>query len=260
MAEIRFDDGAAYERMMGVWSRIAGDVFLDWLDPRPGLTWLDIGCGNGAFSELIVTRTAPAAVHGIDPSEGQLAFARTRPHADKMHFRQGGALDLPYDDNAFDAATMALVLFFVPEPTKGVAEMARVVKPGGTVSAYVWDMPGGGFPHEPVFAELRAMGRTPMGPPRPEASDRAVMQALWRNAGLEDVEVRVIEVERSYADFDDFWESIRQSPSIKASTANMLPAEIDELKAGVRKRLPAGADGRVTLTAWANAVKGRVAS
>lgn len=260
MAEIRFDDGAAYERMMGVWSRIAGDVFLDWLDPRPGLTWLDIGCGNGAFSELIVTRTSPAAVHGIDPSEGQLAFARTRPHADKMHFRQGGALDLPYDDNAFDAATMALVLFFVPEPTKGVAEMARVVKPGGTVSAYVWDMPGGGFPHEPVFAELRAMGRTPMGPPRPEASDRAVMQALWRNAGLEDVEVRVIEVERSYADFDDFWESIRQSPSIKASTANMLPAEIDELKAGVRKRLPAGADGRVTLTAWANAVKGRVAS
>lgn len=260
MAEIRFDDGAAYERMMGVWSRIAGDVFLDWLDPRPGLTWLDIGCGNGAFSELIVTRTAPAAVHGIDPSEGQLAFARTRPHADKMHFRQGGALDLPYDDNAFDAATMALVLFFVPEPTKGVAEMARVVKPGGTVSAYVWDMPGGGFPHEPVFAELRAMGRTPMGPPRPEASDRAVMQALWRNAGLEDVEVRVIEVQRSYADFDDFWESIRQSPSIKASTANMSPAEIDDLKAGVRKRLPAGADGRVTLTAWANAVKGRVAS
>jgi ubiquinone/menaquinone biosynthesis C-methylase UbiE len=259
MPEIRFDDGAAYERMMGVWSRIAGDVFLDWLDPKPGLTWLDIGCGNGAFSELIVTRTAPAAVHGIDPSEGQLAFARTRPHADKMHFRQGGALDLPYDDKAFDAATMALVLFFVPEPTKGVAEMARVVKPGGTVSAYVWDMPGGGFPHEPVFAELRAMGRTPMGPPRPEASDRAVMQALWRNAGLEDVEVRVIEVERSYADFDDFWESIRQSPSIKASTANMSPAEIAELKAGVRKRLPAGGDGRVTLNAWANAVKGRVA-
>jgi ubiquinone/menaquinone biosynthesis C-methylase UbiE len=259
MAEIRFDDGAAYERMMGVWSRIAGDVFLDWLDPKPGLTWLDIGCGNGAFSELIVTRTAPAAVHGIDPSEGQLAFARTRPHADKMHFRQGGALDLPYDDKAFDAATMALVLFFVPEPTKGVAEMARVVKPGGTVSAYVWDMPGGGFPHEPVFAELRAMGRTPTGPPRPEASDRAVMQALWRNAGLEDVEVRVIEVERSYADFDDFWESIRQSPSIKASTANMSSTEIAELKAGVRKRLPAGGDGRVTLNAWANAVKGRVA-
>jgi ubiquinone/menaquinone biosynthesis C-methylase UbiE len=260
MAEpLRFDDGAAYERMMGIWSRIVGTTFLDWLAPQPRLSWVDVGCGNGAFTELIVDRHDPREVQGVDPSEAQLAFARTRPAGRVAQFQQGDAMALPFPDKLFDVATMALVLFFVPEPTKGVAEMARVVKPGGTVSAYVWDMPGGGFPHEPVFAELRAMGRTPMGPPRPEASDRAVMQALWRNAGLEDVEVRVIEVERSYADFDDFWESIRQSPSIKASTANMSPAEIAELKAGVRKRLPAGGDGRVTLNAWANAVKGRVA-
>ena len=79
MAEIRFDDGAAYERMMGVWSRLAGDVFLDWLAPKAGQSWLDVGCGNGAFSGLIVTRTAPGAVDGIDPSEGQLSYARTRP-------------------------------------------------------------------------------------------------------------------------------------------------------------------------------------
>ena len=76
--EIRFDDGAAYERMMGIWSRIAGDVFLDWLAPRAGLRWIDVGCGNGAFTELIVARCAPAEVHGIDRSEGQLTFARTR--------------------------------------------------------------------------------------------------------------------------------------------------------------------------------------
>ncbi|HEY5676171.1 MAG TPA: class I SAM-dependent methyltransferase [Myxococcales bacterium] len=260
MAEIRFDDGAAYERMMGVWSRIAGDVFLGWLAPKPGLTWLDIGCGNGAFSELIVTRTAPAAVHGIDPSEGQLAFARTRPHAGKVQFRQGGALDLPYEDNAFDAATMALVLFFVPEPARGVAEMARVVKPGGSVSAYVWDMLGGGFPQEPVFAELRAMGFTPMGPPRPEASDRAVMQALWRNAGLEDVEARVIEVERTYESFDEFWHSLQGSPSFKNATAAMTADARTELRERVRSRVAPAAGGRVTLSAWANAVKGRVAA
>ncbi|HET9616035.1 MAG TPA: SAM-dependent methyltransferase, partial [Pseudolabrys sp.] len=69
MAEIRFDDGAAYERMMGAWSRLLGEVFLDWLAPKAGQSWLDVGCGNGAFSELIVTRTAPGAVDGIDPSE-----------------------------------------------------------------------------------------------------------------------------------------------------------------------------------------------
>src|SRR5258707_14760287 len=79
--QIRFDDGAAYERMMGQWSRLAGEIFLDWLAPLAGLRWIDIGCGNGAFTELLVERCAPAEVQGIDPSEGQGAAricARTR--------------------------------------------------------------------------------------------------------------------------------------------------------------------------------------
>src|SRR5262249_34572637 len=79
--QIRFDDGAAYERRMGYWSRLAGDIFLDWVARRSGLRWIDIGCGNGAFTELLVERCAPAEVQGIDPSEGQLAFARTRAAA-----------------------------------------------------------------------------------------------------------------------------------------------------------------------------------
>ena len=75
--EIRFDDGAAYEQMMGIWSRIAGDVFLDWLAPRSGLSWIDVGCGNGAFTELIVARCAPAEVHGsIHPRGNSLLPAR----------------------------------------------------------------------------------------------------------------------------------------------------------------------------------------
>jgi hypothetical protein len=59
-AQIRFDDGAAYERMMGRWSRLAGKIFLDWLGPRSGLRWIDVGCGNGVFSELLVESCAPA--------------------------------------------------------------------------------------------------------------------------------------------------------------------------------------------------------
>ena len=76
--QIRYDDGAAYERMMGTWSRIAGEIFLDWLAPPPGLRWIDIGCGSGAFTELLMERCAPAEVQGIDPSEAQLSFARAR--------------------------------------------------------------------------------------------------------------------------------------------------------------------------------------
>src|SRR6202040_2237372 len=125
--QVRFEDGAAYERMMGAWSRTAGGIFLDWLAPSPGLRWVDIGCGSGAFSQLLVERCTPTEVQGVDPSEGQLAFARTRPAARFAQFRQGDAMALPFPNDSFDAAVMALVLFFVPEPAKGVAEMVRVV-------------------------------------------------------------------------------------------------------------------------------------
>jgi len=156
--EIRFNDGAAYEQMMGVWSRLAGDVFLDWLAPAPGLRWIDVGCGNGAFTELLVERCAPIEVQGIDPSEAQLAFARSRPAARVAEFRNGSAMELPFADGSFDAAVMALVIFFVPDPSRGVAEMARVVRPGGTIAAYAWDILGGGFPLEPIRAEMQALG------------------------------------------------------------------------------------------------------
>ena len=130
--KIRFDDGAAYEQMMGIWSRFAGEIFLDWLAPLSGLRWIDVGCGNGAFTQLLVERCAPAEVQGIDPSEGQLAFARTRSTSRVAEFRQGDAMALPFPAGRFDAAVMALVLIFVPDPAKGIAEMARVVRPGGT--------------------------------------------------------------------------------------------------------------------------------
>ena len=90
--QIRYDNGAAYERMMGAWSRIAGEIFLDWLAPPPGLRWIDVGCGSGAFTELLVERCAPAEVQGIDPSEAQLSFARARPAGRIAKFHRGDAL------------------------------------------------------------------------------------------------------------------------------------------------------------------------
>src|ERR1700749_366397 len=86
---IRFVDGAAYERMMGAWSLLAGDVFLDWLAPRQNLKWIDVGCGNGAFTQLIVAKTAPAEVQGIDPSDGQLEYARKRRGTAMVQFHKG---------------------------------------------------------------------------------------------------------------------------------------------------------------------------
>jgi ubiquinone/menaquinone biosynthesis C-methylase UbiE len=144
--QIRFDDGAAYEDFMGRWSRSAGETFLDWLAPLPQLQWVDVGCGNGAFTELLVTNYSASRVQGIDPSSGQIEFARKRLPTTSATFQVGDAMSLPFADASFDAAVMALVIFFVPEPYRGVAEMARVVKPGGSVSAYAWDFLAGGFP------------------------------------------------------------------------------------------------------------------
>ncbi len=166
--KIRFEDGASYERMMGTWSCLVGVDFLHWLAPGSGLRWIDVGCGNGAFTELLIERCAPSEIHGIDPSEGQ-AFARTRPGAQMAKFHQGHAMELPFPDSSFDAAVMALVIFYVPDPAKGIAEMARVVKPGGAVAAYIWDIANDGSPTGAIQMEMRAFGLTPPSPPSVDA-------------------------------------------------------------------------------------------
>jgi ubiquinone/menaquinone biosynthesis C-methylase UbiE len=173
MAEqpIQFNDGAAYERMMGRWSRLAGDVFLDWLAIESRLRRVDLGCGNGAFTEAVIERCAPSEVAGVDPSQAQLEFARMRAGASFAQFQQGDAMSLPQEDDAFDVAAMALVLFFVPDPAKGLAEIRRVVTPGGMVSAYAWDILSGGVPRNAVQEELRATGLTPPQPPSVNAMD-----------------------------------------------------------------------------------------
>lgn len=254
---IRFDDGAAYEKFMGIWSRMAGDVFIDWLNPAKGLKWVDVGCGNGAFTESIVERCAPAAVDGVDPSEGQLAFARTRPAGKLAKFQQGDAMALPFADRTFDAAVMALVIFFVPEPAKGVAELARVTKPGGLVATYAWDIMGGGFPMEPVQAVLREMGEKPVLPPQAPASRIEALRDLWNGAGLEAVETREITVQRAFADFDEFWKIVLLGNSVSPILARMTPADAETAKERSRSRLPADSSGRITFSARANAIKGR---
>lgn len=256
-SQFRFDDGGAYERMMGTWSRLAGAIFLDWLAPKPGLRWVDVGCGNGAFSELIVERCAPAGVEGIDPSEGQLAFARTRPASRLARFQQGDAMALPFPDASFDAAIMALVIFFVPDPAKGLAEMARVVRAGGTIAAYAWDMFGGGYPLEPIQAELRAMNIAPLRPPSAEASRMENLCSLWEGAGATEIDTRVIKVQRTFESFDEFW-SIAMLSSARTIIAKMSPGEVETLKTRVRERVATGASGRITCAAHANAIKGRL--
>jgi ubiquinone/menaquinone biosynthesis C-methylase UbiE len=253
--KLSFDDGAAYEQMMGIWSRLAGAVFLDWLAPAPGLRWIDAGCGNGAFTELLIERCAPAEVQGIDPSEAQIAFARERLAGGVATFQTGDAMALPFPADRFDAGVMALVLVFLPDPAKGVAELMRVVAPGGAVATYMWDIEHGGFPLEPFLAELRAMGISPT-PPRTAASRTEVMRKLWSEAGVAAIETREIGVRRTFASFEDFWATGQASSWVGPTLRAMTPREAETLQGRMRDAHPADASGRLTLSARANAIKG----
>ncbi len=256
-----FSDGKVYERMMGRWSKLAGRIFLDWLDPPQNLRWIEVGCGNGAFTDELIARCAPAAVSAIDPSEGQLAFARTRPGASLAQFQIGDAQALPFADRSFDAAVMALVITFVPDAAKAVSEMARVVRPGGLVATYMWDTMAGGVPLAPLEVALKSLGKAPPSRVNPAASRRETMQAFWQAAGLQTIETRQIRIPVLYSSFDDFCESnlVPIGPSGQLISA-MPPNELQELKARLREQLPIGADGRIAYEAFANAIKGRVPS
>jgi ubiquinone/menaquinone biosynthesis C-methylase UbiE len=256
--QIRFDDGAAYEDFMGRWSLLAGNAFLDWLSPAKGLRWLDVGCGNGAFTELLVERCAPASVQGIDPSDAQVAFARTRlAGAPGVGVRTGSAMALPYADGAFDAVASALVIFFVPDAPKAVVEMARVTRPGGGVCAYAWDLLGGGFPYAALQDAMTELGQEPPMPPHPEAATLASLRSMWADAGMVDIETTQVTVQRRFADFDTWWATARKGPVFAPRLAGMAGGSSDALRALLRQRLATAADGSITCSGRATAVRGR---
>ena len=249
--QIRYDDGDAYERMMGTWSRAAGEIFLDWLAPPRGLRWIDVGCGTGSFTKL-----APAEVEGVDPSGAQLSFARARHLGQIAKFQQGDAQALPFSDERFDAAVMALVIFFVPDPAKGINEMVRVVRPGGTVAAYIWDMTDGGHPLELMHAEMNAMGLTAPWPPRSDITGLEALRRLWSDAALNQIESHEITVHRTFADFEDYWTTSTLAATVSQTIAAMAPTELQHLKTRMRARLTADATGHITCSACVNAIRG----
>ena len=254
---IRFADGAGYEPYMGAWSRLAGDTFLDWLAPEPGLRWLDVGCGNGAFTEMIVDRCAPVSVQGIDPLRGQLAFARTRPASRARAVSQGDAMALPFPDDTFDAAVMPLVIFFVPDPAvasrkwRGWSVRAASSPPTrGTCLAV-------GFRTSRCRRKC-ARWASPFAAAEPRRlSNRRDAGACGRggSGGRRDAgDHRATDVRRFRRLLDDHPSGAERRSEARRDGSD----EIALLKARMRARLPADANGRITCIARANAVKGRV--
>ena len=261
MAEARptFDDGAAYDAFMGRWSRAVGAVFLDWLAAPGKAAWLDVGCGTGAFTTLIVKSCRPARVSAVDPGAEQIAFARRQPVAKRADFRVADAQALPFSDGTFDVVASALVINFIPDRARGVAEMRRVTRPYGTVGGYVWDFAADMSPSRPFNRALQTLGIDPPQLPGTPESTLEGMQSLFAGAGLQDIATRAIDGICTFKDFDAFWQT--QTPlmhPVGKLVAAMSETDRTALMEAVRTQVPAGPDGKIAYAARANAVKGRV--
>jgi len=199
--------GDAYDRFMGRYSRELAPRLIEFASIESGMSVVDVGSGPGALAERLAERVGSELVSAVDPSEPFVAAcARRVPGVD---VRQADAEKLPWRDGAFDAALAQLVVNFMRDPHAGVAEMRRVVRPGGIVGACTWDY-GGGMQMLRVFWDTaRALD--------PDAPDegrtmrlRSVeeLEELWRAVGFDDVETGPLVVETTYVDFDDFWQPL----------------------------------------------------
>jgi len=254
-----FTDGAAYELFLGRWTRAAGAVFLEWVAPPGRARWLDIGCGTGVFTELVLDTCSPATVIAVDPSEAQIKHARSKPVARRADFRVADAQDLPFPDGAFDIVASALVINFIPDRPRAIAEMRRIGRRGGVVAGYVWDFAGGRAPNSPIRDGLSRIGAESPTVAGREDSRLEALSALFTKGGLKDVATRAIDVTTSFPDFDEFWrtQTPAYSPTGKVMAA-LSESDRGKMRESVRASLPAGPDGSVSYSARAHAIKARV--
>ncbi|MDL2355453.1 MAG: class I SAM-dependent methyltransferase [Pseudomonadota bacterium] len=252
--------GNLYEPYVGRWSRLVAADFLNWLQAASNLEWLDVGCGTGALTEAILDRAYPSYVTGIDPSPGFIDYAAARITDPRVTFGVGEAQSLPVESAHFDAAVAGLVLNFVPEPLPAVCEMARAVRPGGLVAAYVWDYAGtmefmryfwdAATALDPAAADLDEGRRFALCAPDP-------LLDLFTRAGLRNVQLLAIDVAISFHDFDDYWAPFLggQGPA-PAYAMSLGESDRAALRERLRASLPTGADGTIRLRARAWAVRG----
>jgi SAM-dependent methyltransferase len=255
-----WDSGDRYDAYIGRWSRLVGRQFIAWLDPRAGLDWLDLGCGTGVLTTIVLEGAQPGSIVGVDPSSAFIEHARSTIQDPRARFTLGDAQRLPLEDATVDAAVSGLVLNFVPDPGRAVAEMRRATRTGGIVAAYVWDLAAdmqlirrfweAATAEDPAVAVLDEASRFPL-------AARAPLQELFQAAGLGSVESMALDVPTIFRDFDDLWTPFLggQGPA-PGYVASLEAGARDRLRERLRGSLSTEADGSIHLIARAWAVRG----
>lgn len=255
--KIAFDAADDYERFMGRWSRAIGGKFLAWFAAPAHAKWLDVGCGTGAFSELVVEHCKPASIAGADPSPEQIDYVRKLLPGHT--FEVAGAEAMPFADNAFDVVASALVIHFIPDRDKGFAEMRRVLRPGGLVGGYTWKRTRDSdfAAYAPFLRGVESIGGEPLRSATVPEGTVEGMRASLTQAGFVDAEAVEIEVTQTYDDFDQYWgaQTLPFSPTGR-TFAKLDDEKRSKLRDVLRKTLCA-ADGTITYPATAIAGKAR---
>ncbi len=251
--------GGAYDAFMGRYSAPLADLFADFAGIRAGQFALDVGCGPGALTRVLVERLGAESLAACDPSPPFVAECAARyPGVD---VRSGKAEALPFDDAGFDAALSQLVLHFVSDASAAASELRRVTRPGGTVAACVWDFDQG-------MQMLRAFwdAALALDPSAPDEarvlrfSRRGEIPALFAAAGLVDIAETTLQVRTTYVDIDELWSGFLAGIGpAGAYCVSRTPAQQAELRGNLIDRLGAP-DGPFTLTAIARAARGQVPS
>jgi SAM-dependent methyltransferase len=193
---------------MGRFSAQLALPFLEFAGHPANERILDVGCGTGRMSFALAERGDHASIVGIDVSDVYLDFARSRNEYPRTTFEVADATALPFSDDEFDRVVSQLVLQFVPDAASAAAEMLRVTRPGGVVTACVWDA-FGSMPHlRMLWDTASAMGhgreRTLLRP----LSTTGELKTMWRKAGFVDVIEDMITIRFGYEDFHDYWTSL----------------------------------------------------
>ena len=253
-----FGNAEAYERFMGRWSRLLAPLLVDFTDVHDTGQVLDAGSGTGALAFSIAKLKVHCQVVGIDPSKEYVEFAKSRnPFPDRVNFQVGDALQMRFSDASFQTSLSLLVFNFIPDSKKALREVGRVTKPGGCVSAAVWDY-GAGMRMLRVFWDAAVTVE-----PTAEKFDESHMplcragelEELWRQGGLEHVAERPLDITMRFESFADYWDPflLGQGPA-GAYLRNIDGHRREALRGEVKRRLalrPEGAPFSLPARAWA---------
>ena len=264
MAE--FSNPAAYEQWMGRWSRRLAPSFVSFADLPDGARLLDVGSGTGALAEALLEGVANSTVVGIEPAETYVSYGREQKVDDRLHFQVGDALDIPFEDDGFDATLSLLILQEISDGSLALREMHRVTRPGGLVVASQWDF-ADGMPMLALFWSTVLEVVTSEDARRAAADcmvvdypDAVALRSLWKEAGLIEVEIERQAVDMTFSCFEDYWTPFLSDVTPTSSYLGNLGADqVADIESRLHSKVRRdAADQSFCLMAHAWAIRGKV--